>query len=232
MCLIAPVKVSFSCYAIVSVGVLLIAWRYFRKRARLASISNIQPSVSRPPTIHKPSRNPSQCDSKPPPHQDTPSPPAAAAFPHFKNTNVGNITSNLSTLLSQYRITVVETTAECEECLGFILSNRPTIVGLDCEWTNVQKRSQVSIQANRRGGVDVCEGRDAGVDGENCDGGDAGEGGDTDRQCHSFPVALLQLAFTSGECLLIRLCKMRKMGPQLEELLRDKGYVNVDQTVA
>ena len=42
----------------------------------------------------------------------------------------------------------------------------------------------------------------------------------------SAPVALLQLAFPSGQCLLVRIFKMSSLGPCLTELLCDKRYAD------
>ncbi len=47
----------------------------------------------------------------------------------------------------------------------------------------------------------------------------------------NVPVALLQLAFPDGECLLVRLCKIRKVTPALEKLLTDKRYMTTQGEV-
>ena len=47
----------------------------------------------------------------------------------------------------------------------------------------------------------------------------------SERTTVDCPVALLQLAFPSGEVVLIRLCSMRGIGPILKNLLSDRRYV-------
>lgn len=87
-----------------------------------------------------------------------------------------------------YHVTVVDTADECEAYLVNRGLCQPLVLGLDCEWCNRPRRSDVdSLQ--------------------------------------DIPVALLQLAFPNGECLLVRLCKIRKVTPTLERLLTDKRYL-------
>ena len=39
-----------------------------------------------------------------------------------------------------------------------------------------------------------------------------------------FPVALLQLAFLDGRCLLVRMCKIQTLPPTLTDILQDNKY--------
>ena len=43
---------------------------------------------------------------------------------------------------------------------------------------------------------------------------------------NSAPVALLQLSFPNGQCLLARVFRMSSLGPRLTDLLTDKRYTH------
>ena len=96
-----------------------------------------------------------------------------------------------------------------EECERFLQSSVPDpirVVGLDCEWRGTSFNSSRQLLLSEDKG-----------DGERGGGLERGHGLMRDSL-----VALLQLAFTNGEVLLIRLCEMRGMGERLRDILSSK----------
>ena len=109
--------------------------------------------------------------------------------------------------LDGHRIDVVESSIQCEEILASKSQELLGVLGLDCEWVSQQDEG-----GGRKG-----EGQGIRIGGEreNSSGGGGREG---DRHL----VALLQLAFLDGHCVLVRLCKIgATLPPTLSTLLQD-----------
>ena len=123
--------------------------------------------------------------------------------------------------LSDRRIDVVESSARCEKILTSKSRELLGVLGLDCEWVSQPgKRGGGGEERGERrgGGQEEGEGKEGGG-GK----GGGGEGG--------HPVALLQLAFLDGHCVLVRLCKTGALPPALSSLLQDNKYKNCGRDI-
>ena len=106
----------------------------------------------------------------------------------------------------------MESSIQCEEILASKSQELLGVLGLDCEWV-----SQPGERGSRKG--EEQEIRSGGERENNSGGGGGGRGGDR------YLVALLQLAFLDGHCVLVRLCKIgATLPPTLSILLQDNKY--------
>ena len=189
------------------IALLLVAFGIviFRKRRQISHSTKPKPSRHQVPI----SRNPYQ------PHGTSPSTNTNLQSPPISKHPPFKFSQNRPSILDGYKVTIVETIDACEEFLTTKVPVPVKMVGLDCEWRSggLNKSRNASSNSLELREDEVSEDlerkRFFSEEGR----------GPMRSDC---PVALLQLAFSNGELVLVRLCKMRGIGIRLRNMLSDR----------
>lgn len=120
-------------------------------------------------------------------------------------------------ILDGYEVTIVETVGACEQFLATRVPDPVKLVGLDCEW-----RSSGWLNKYKYDCLSTTDDQELKDDGEKLDQRTHSSEKDLLSVSSDCPVALLQLAFPNGELVLVRLCKMRRVGERLRDILSDR----------
>lgn len=194
---------------LVLVGILLLVFGIviFRRRRQISN-------------SHSKNHNPSKPVSHNPYQQQSTSLPTKTNLQSSVNPNLlpFKFSPKRPSILDGYKITIVETIDACEEFLATKVPDPVTIVGLDCEWRSGGLNKFRNATPSVCEDLDLTEEESEGLEGKRI----STYEGLVERVRSDCPVALLQLAFSNGELVLVRLCKMEGIGERLRNMLSDR----------